>query len=126
MRIHHIAFRCPSVADTAQFYVDLLGFRVVNTQPGHAIWLAAGEVMLMLEQAGSDEPHAADGMMRMLAFCQDDAPPDLRQRLRKADVPIEAETDYTYYFRDPDGRRLGISTYVFGGLTDKTEDQTAT
>jgi hypothetical protein len=32
-------------------------------------------------------------------------------RLRDASVAIEAETRFTVYFRDPDGRRVGVSHF---------------
>ncbi|MGK0362643.1 MAG: hypothetical protein ACI9U2_004964 [Bradymonadia bacterium] len=28
-------------------------------------------------------------------------------------VAIESETEHTTYFRDPDGRRVGVSNYTF-------------
>jgi len=32
-------------------------------------------------------------------------------RLKDASVPIEAETRFTIYFRDPDGRKVGLSHF---------------
>ena len=35
----------------------------------------------------------------------------VRARLAAEGVPIEHETEHTTYFRDPDGRRVAVSTY---------------
>ena len=41
--------------------------------------------------------------------------PDIRAlvlaRLAAAGVPVESSTDFTLYVRDPDGRRIGLSSY---------------
>jgi hypothetical protein len=33
------------------------------------------------------------------------------ERLARAGVPLEGSTDFTLYVRDPDGRRIGLSSY---------------
>jgi hypothetical protein len=38
----------------------------------------------------------------------------MRARFDAARLPIEGETAYTIYVRDPDGRRVGVSSYDFG------------
>jgi hypothetical protein len=35
-------------------------------------------------------------------------------RLAAAGVAVEAQTEFTLYFRDPDGRRVALSAYDFG------------
>jgi hypothetical protein len=44
--------------------------------------------------------------MELLAFAVDD------KEAWRARVEVEAETADTLYFRDPDGRRLAVSSYV--------------
>ncbi len=50
--------------------------------------------------------------MELVAFAIDDLP-SWRRKLAEAGVVIEAETVHTLYVRDPDGRRVGLSTYAF-------------
>jgi len=113
MRLHHLALRCPDVARTERFYTEILGFSRVREQPGYSVWLAAGDVMLMLERADPAEPPIPAGSMEMVAFADDGRGEQVRDRLAGAGVPIEAETDWTFYVRDPDGRRVAISRYRF-------------
>ena len=61
----------------------------------------------LLERAEADEPAPVASSMELVAFA---ATPELRARL-EATVPIEGRTSYSLYFRDPDGRRVGISSY---------------
>ena|ERR1700690_2000055 len=97
-----------------RFYVDVLGFAVV---PGHrardrSAWLDAGSAVLMLERADEGEPEVTPGGMDLVAFGMGKASKEAwRARLERAGVPIEAETAYTLYFRDPDGRRVAVSDY---------------
>jgi catechol 2,3-dioxygenase-like lactoylglutathione lyase family enzyme len=52
------------------------------------------------------------GSGHLLAF----SVPDLaawEQRLREAGVRVEERTDHTLYLRDPDGHRVGLSTFSF-------------
>jgi catechol 2,3-dioxygenase-like lactoylglutathione lyase family enzyme len=111
MRIHHVALRCPNLNVTRAFYEGVLGMVAVRETPGYSVWLGLGDAVLMLEQANSGEPAPDPKSMRMLAFTVEDAPADLRQRLEEAGTQIEEETEFTYYFRDPDRRRLGASNY---------------
>lgn len=65
----------------------------------------------MLEQAAPDEPYPDGRSQQALIFDAADAPLDLRDRLAASRVAIESETQFTYYFRDPEGRKLGVSAY---------------
>jgi catechol 2,3-dioxygenase-like lactoylglutathione lyase family enzyme len=98
LRMHHVALRCPDLPRTVRFYETSLGLRRLREQPGHSVWLALGAGVLMLEQAGEGEPGVLVGSLDLLA-------------LPAQGVAIEAETAHTSYFRDPDGRRLAVSTY---------------
>jgi catechol 2,3-dioxygenase-like lactoylglutathione lyase family enzyme len=45
-----------------------------------------------------------------MAFAVDDVE-TWRKRLTALGIVVEAETQHTLYFRDPDGRRIAVSTY---------------
>ncbi len=105
--IHHLAFRTADLARLERFYVDVLGLAVARRSE-RSVWLEAGGTILMLERAEADEPAVPPGTMELVAFVASAA---MKERLAAAGVPVEARTAYSLYFRDPDGRRLGISSY---------------
>src|SRR3954462_2693821 len=112
MRIHHVAFRTHDLERLVAFYCDVLGFTVSRRQDDKSVWLDAGDAILMLERAEGDEPVPADGTKDLVAFSmphEDHA--HYTERLDRAGVRVEAQTASTLYFRDPDGRRVGLSAW---------------
>ncbi len=110
--IHHIALRTRDVAALAHFYRSLMALEVVREQPGYSVWLSLETAALMIEQRAEAEPDVAAGSMDLIAFTvTDEGRARVRERLREMGVAIEGETAFTTYFRDPDGRRVGVSTY---------------
>lgn len=110
MRIHHVAFRTRDLPRLEAFYVGL-GFEVVRRQP-HGVWLAAGEAVVMLEHARDGEPEVSAKSMELVAFaCPTWSLDGTRALLERLRVAIEAETAFTLYVRDPDGRRVGFSCF---------------
>lgn len=119
MTLHHLALRSPNPAQLAAFYCEIMGLPIVRTQP-HSLWLGLGTAALMIEQAGPGEPPVPAGDLTLIAFRVDaERQAAVRGRLAARGVPVEAETAYTLYFRDPEGRRLGVSTYPLPELASK-------
>lgn len=114
MRVHHLAMRTRDVARLCAFYEAVLGLTPVRVQPGYSVWLGLGDAVLMIEQAPPGEAVYEARLSDLVAFSVDD---DGRARVRAAlaegGVAVEGETAYSLYFRDPDGRRIGVSTYPF-------------
>ncbi len=112
MRVHHLAFRTSDLAQLERFYVHALGLAVVRRTETRSVWLDAGGSLLMLELAEPFEPSPPHGAMDLVAF---EVAPETRalytHRLARAGVAIEGSTDFTLYVRDPDGRRIGLSSY---------------
>lgn len=112
MRIHHVAFRTGDLARLERFYVDALGLAVVRRQEPRSIWLDAGGSIVMLELRDDGEPAPDAASKELIAFA---IAPDTRslvsERIARAGVAIEAATEFTLYVRDPDGRRIGVSSY---------------
>ncbi|MDB4941473.1 MAG: Lactoylglutathione lyase [Labilithrix sp.] len=112
MRIHHLAFRTSSLARLERFYVDALGLAVVKRHADRSVWLDAGGAIVMLELREEDEGDASPTSKDLVAFA---VPPEDRaritERLAAAGIAVEASTEYTLYVRDPDGRRIGLSSY---------------
>lgn len=112
MRIHHLAFRTDDLDALEHFYAVALGLRVTRREEGRCVWLDAGGAILMLERCADGEPAVPDETMELVAFAI--APHEresVARRLAAAGHRIEARTAYTLYVRDPDGRRIGVSSY---------------
>lgn len=115
MKLHHVAIQVRDLERARAFYVDVLGLPEVRRQ-AHSIWVDAEGTVLMLELCSGQE--AADlwksdrAGLHLLSFAM---PSTERARwrgaLEAAGHPLEGETDFTLYFRDPDGTRIGISSY---------------
>jgi glyoxylase I family protein len=111
MKIHHLALRTQDLARLRSFYVEALGL-VVSQEAGASVWLHLGEAILMLEVAAEGEPVIAEKAMDLIAFAVDpEERAALELTLAARGVPIEGRTEFTIYFRDPDGRRVGVSHY---------------
>jgi glyoxylase I family protein len=108
VRFHHVAFRTNDLDALEDFYARVLGLAVTRRNEGRSVWLDAGGAILMLEQREEGEPEVPAGSMELVAFA---VSPEVRERLPTEGVEIEARTAYTLYVRDPDGRRIGLSTY---------------
>lgn len=112
MRLHHVAFRTHDLGRLEKFYVDVLDLTVKGRHGDRSLWLEAGDATVMLEHASADEPHIPPGSMEFLAFTIIASEQHAwRMRLERNGVVIEHETDFTIYFRDPDGRRIGLSHF---------------
>jgi catechol 2,3-dioxygenase-like lactoylglutathione lyase family enzyme len=112
-RIHHLALRARDPVATERFYVSVLGLSVVARHADRgSVWLDANGIVVMVERAEDGEPQISSGTRELVAFAIDDLPA-WRLRLAEAGVKVEGETPYTVYVRDPDGRRVGLSTYTF-------------
>src|SRR5436305_1237891 len=111
MRVHHIAFRTRDLERLERFYVDVLALAITR-KTDRSVWLEAGGCVVMLERAADDEPTISPGTMEMIAFdVEKEARVGWLRRLAENGIAIEAQTDHTLYFRDPDGRRIGLSHY---------------
>jgi glyoxylase I family protein len=116
MKIHHVALRTHDLPRLRAFYVEVLGLAVLEEEADRSVWLDAEGTIVMLERAADSEPAVPVGSRDLVAFSVE--PGDkgsFETKLTSRGVAIEARTDFTLYFRDPDGRRVGVSHYVRGG-----------
>ncbi len=112
MRVHHLAFRTRDLTRLERFYTDALGLSVARRDGERSVWLRAGGTILMLEVAEGEEPEISPGAKDLVAFGIEAADIDRWRRVLEANaIPVEGETAFTLYFRDPDGRRIGLSHY---------------
>ena len=114
LMLHHLALRTRDLGRLTEFYREVFGLVAVRTQPGYSTWLSRGDAVLMLEIARDDEPAIPERSREMFALRV--TPTEraaLEARLGARGVAIEERTEFTTYFRDPDGRRVACSTYAF-------------
>ncbi|MFT4571077.1 MAG: catechol 2,3-dioxygenase-like lactoylglutathione lyase family enzyme [Hyphomicrobiaceae bacterium] len=118
MRLHHLAFRTDDLEALATFYNKLFGWPEVRDNRPHSIWLGiseaadeAGEAVAMIEQRAPAEPPIAADSLELVAFAA--APAELQSLRERAALMgcLDGHTDHTQYLRDPEGRRLAVSTY---------------
>jgi glyoxylase I family protein len=112
MRVHHLAFRTRDLTRLERFYTDALGLSVARRDEERSVWLRAGGTLLMLEQAEDGEPAVTSASKELVAFGIEAPDVERWRRVLEANgITVEGETAYTLYFRDPDGRRIGLSHY---------------
>lgn len=113
LSLHHIALRTPDVTGLARFYREVFELTVAREQPGYSVWLALDGAVLMIEARAPDEPAVPSHSMELMAFrVTAEGRARVRETLSQMGVSLDGETAYTTYFRDPDGRRVGVSTYA--------------
>lgn len=112
MRVHHIALRSADVESLAAFYRELLGLAECRDARPRSVWLRLGpDAVLMIEARPDGEPAPDPASMELVALA---AEPELREAIRRraeAAECFDGATEHTLYLRDPEGRRVGISSY---------------
>ncbi len=117
--VHHLAVRTPDLLAAERFYVHVLGLPVMErlAHPDgspRSIWITLpGGAFLALEatpegrQRADDEPgwHCV-----ALSIARADREA-WRERLAEAGHPVERESDFTLYARDPGGALVALSHY---------------
>ncbi|MDB4929127.1 MAG: Lactoylglutathione lyase [Myxococcaceae bacterium] len=112
MRLHHLALRTADPPALARWYVHLFGLDLWRDTPGASLWLGLGDAALMIEPAAPGEPAVPAGSMEFFALRVTPAGRDaFVARCLAAAVPVEQQTAFTVYVRDPDGRRVGVSCF---------------
>ena len=120
--VNHLAVLVSDLRRAEAFYLELLGLPLVKRhfeQDGRhrSTWVALdGTVFLALElpPASGQGPTPVSNRLGhhcvALAITREHRL-QWRSRLEAAGVAIERETNYTFYFRDPDGTLLALSHY---------------
>jgi catechol 2,3-dioxygenase-like lactoylglutathione lyase family enzyme len=118
--VHHLAVRAPDLPAAERFYVEVLGL-VVRERFAHpdgsprSVWVElGGGAFLAIEATPLEGPRRGDEHpgWHCVALAIDAGDREAwRQRLIDAGHPIERETEFTLYVRDPAGALLGLSHY---------------
>jgi len=119
---HHLAIQVHDLGRAEAFYAGLLGLPVIRRWADDAgaprsVWVGLdGGGFLALERC--DEPAVAQPFsvpgpqLHVLAVAIDPAcRDDWEARLVGAGFAKEKETPFTFYVRDPDGNRIGLSHF---------------
>ena len=121
--LHHLALGARDLERVAAFYRDLLGLREVSRQHEpcgslRSIWLDLGGPVLMIERAegpARQVQRIGAGLFLIALAAEPAERLSLEKSLAAAGFPIEARTEHTIYLRDPEGNRIGISSYPLPG-----------
>jgi catechol 2,3-dioxygenase-like lactoylglutathione lyase family enzyme len=119
--IHHLAVVVRDLDRAEAFYCGVLGLAVERRWSDEAgaprsIWLAlGGGAFLAVERAAPDAPArpAPDppGWHCVALGIARAEREGLRARLAEAGFPVERESPFTLYTRDPEGNLIGFSHY---------------
>jgi len=116
--VHHLAIVVADLERSERFYAGVLGLPVTRRWDDaagapRAVWLELGAgAFLALERATAGQPMRADGApgWHCVALRIERAARETwRTRLAAAGHPVERETAFTLYARDPDGQLCGLS-----------------
>jgi len=117
---HHVAIQARDVERVTAFYRDLLGFPELTRhhRPDgslRSIWVGVPGGGLLAIEAVTGTPeelpfrHERPGLL-LLAFRIPRASRTVTvEELLRAGVPLEHETRWTVYIRDPEGNRVALS-----------------
>jgi glyoxylase I family protein len=106
VKVHHIALRTNNRRALERFYGKILGLRAIQ-KTKRSTWLDAGGTIVMIEKRERGEPAIAKKSRELIAF---GVTKRVHDALKKKLV-IEDATEFTSYFRDPDGRRIAVSHF---------------
>jgi len=127
--VHHFAIQVRDLRAAEDFYVGVLGLRVVRRWPSadggdgeRSLWVETGDApgtFLALEVAPGAGVTAAEDPTRahrpghhLLALrIAREQRASWESRLAAAGVAITRRTAFTLYFRDPEGNGLGLSHF---------------
>lgn len=115
---HHVAVCVRDLARAEAFYGGVLGLPVLRRWSDgggrpRSVWLdAGGDTFLAIERAERTEPlrdDSAPGWHCVALRIGRGEREAWRERLSRAGHPVERETDFTLYVRDPEGALVGLS-----------------
>lgn len=114
--IHHLAVRTSDLAAAERFYVDVLGLSVLE-RFAHAdgtprsVWVSLDGAFLALESTQAMQRREDDdpGWHCIALRIERGDRERWRERLAEAGHPVERESDYTLYARDPSGALIALS-----------------
>ena len=121
LAVHHLAVVVADLARAERFYAGVLGLPVLRRWEDAAgkprsVWLGLGEgAFLAVERAETPEAarrtDTAPGFHCLALGIRPEERESWRTRLAAAGFPVERESPFTLYTRDPDENLVGLSHY---------------
>jgi catechol-2,3-dioxygenase len=117
--LHHVALGAHDVEGVAGFYRDVLDLELIARHAAtdgslRSVWLRTGAVVLMVERTEA-ELRRVEGVGAgpfLLAFVVSrEERAEVEARVERAGERVEARTEHSSYFRDPEGNRVAVSHY---------------
>jgi glyoxylase I family protein len=129
-RVHHLAVLVRDLSRAEAFYGGVLGLLVKARHEDEAgprsVWLALeGESFLALERAGSGAASRGDAQPGWHCVALSIEPGEReawRERLRRGGHPVERESPYTLYVRDPDGTLVALSHHPVAAAVEEPKE----
>jgi catechol 2,3-dioxygenase-like lactoylglutathione lyase family enzyme len=126
LRIFESVLYADDLAAAERFYRDVLGLEVISSEELMLSFRCAGGVLLIFNPALSSPPgrgipsHGTSGAGHLAFAATDEEREAWKQRLIRANVPIEAEIDWkqggrSLYFRDPAGNSIEFAPLTLWG-----------
>jgi catechol 2,3-dioxygenase-like lactoylglutathione lyase family enzyme len=107
--LHHIAIGTRNTKDLENFYLKIPNSQKTKEwidEKGdtlRSVWIGFEGITLMLEEGEKKGPRAL-----VFSFQESDR---RKWELLLESTGISHHTDFTYYFQDPDGNTIGVSSY---------------
>lgn len=118
--LHHLALKAQDPARLAEFYMRTFQLSELKRHQDEgglrSVWLQLGEGILMIERADTPGPSPIaeldpPGLHLLSLRIAADQHQSWRARLAAQGVSITHSTAFTLYFVDPEGNRLGLSSW---------------
>ncbi len=116
--LHHIALKVHDLLSTATFYERIMGLKEIDRkylpdETLRSIWLKMDDgTILMIEKGDQLTGSGESNGWHLLAFEMTASEREEKKNfLQTHGVVIEMESDFSLYFRDPEGNRLAFTHY---------------